>query len=217
MTEAKRSQTRRRVIKIVVVAAVVLLGLFVFSLVSGDGDDDDVAVGEEESAATTESTAPPTTEPPVGPAGQEVLDRDPPDPAPPPGELEAGALEQETLIEGEGEGAAVGDTVTVHYIGKTADGNVFDQSWERGQPFTVALGQGQVIPGWDQGLVGAKVGERRRLEIGADNAYGEQGSPPAIPPNAPLAFEVDIVAIGPGADGGGAGGGGDASSGSDSG
>lgn len=204
MTEAKRSQTKRRVIKIVVLAAVVLLGLFIFSLVSGDGDDgDDVAVSDDQSTETTPSTAPPTTEPNVGPAGQAVLDRDPPDPAPPPGELEAGALEQETLIDGEGEGAAVGDTVTVHYIGKTADGNVFDQSWERGQPFTVPLGQGQVIPGWDQGLVGAKVGERRRLEIGADNAYGAQGTPDgAIPPNAPLAFEVDIVAISPGADAG---------------
>jgi FKBP-type peptidyl-prolyl cis-trans isomerase len=200
MTQAKRRHTRRRVIQVIVLAAVVLLGLFIFSLVSGDDDGDEVAVGEDETSDTSASTT--TTSLELSPVGEEVLERDPPDPEPPPEDLEAGALETETLIEGQGEGAAAGDTVTVHYIGKTADGNVFDQSWERGEPFTLPgpLGQGSVIAGWDQGLIGAQEGERLRLDIGADNAYGETGSPPAIPPNAPLAFVVDVVDIAPGAE-----------------
>ena len=101
-----------------------------------------------------------------------------------------------TLIEGEGEGAAVGDVLTVHYVGVLADGTEFDQSWSRGQPFVVEnLGQAAVIPGWNEGLVGAKIGERRRLEIGSDKAYGAAGSPPQIPANAPLAFEIDVVDV----------------------
>jgi peptidylprolyl isomerase len=105
-------------------------------------------------------------------------------------------VEVTTLIQGEGEGAAAGDTVTVHYVGVLSDGTEFDESWSRGQPFPVEnLGQASVIPGWNEGLVGAKIGERRRLEIGANKAYGAAGNPPTIPANAPLAFEIDVVDI----------------------
>jgi FKBP-type peptidyl-prolyl cis-trans isomerase len=81
-------------------------------------------------------------------------------------------------------------------VGVLSDGTEFDQSWARGQPFPVEnLGQASVNPGWNEGLVGAKIGERRRLEIGANKAYGAAGNPPSIPANAPLAFEIDVVDI----------------------
>jgi len=126
---------------------------------------------------------------------EQVLARDVPQPAPPPGDTPADALLAEVLIEGEGEPAAAGNTVVVHYVGALDDGSVFDQSWARGETFPVTLGQGQVIAGWDRGLVGARLGERRRLVIGSDNAYGTRGAGGVIPPNAPLAFEVDVVDI----------------------
>ncbi|HZA86120.1 MAG TPA: FKBP-type peptidyl-prolyl cis-trans isomerase, partial [Acidimicrobiales bacterium] len=91
--------------------------------------------------------------------------------------------------------------VTVHYVGVLPDGTQFDESWSGGQTFDVApLGQAQVIDGWNEGLVGATIGERRRLVLGSDKAYGAAGSPDgAIPPDSPLVFEIDIVDIKPAA------------------
>ena len=89
--------------------------------------------------------------------------------------------------------------MTVHYVGVLADGTEFDQSWERGRPSPSApSGRPPSSTGWNEGLIRAKIGERRRLVLGSDKAYGEQGSPPAIPAGAPLAFEIDIVDIQPG-------------------
>jgi cyclophilin family peptidyl-prolyl cis-trans isomerase/FKBP-type peptidyl-prolyl cis-trans isomerase len=100
------------------------------------------------------------------------------------------------LVEGEGEAAEEGDTVTVDYVGvRSADGTEFDNSYDRGQPFTVTLGAGQVIPGWDQGLVGVKVGGRRQLDIPADLAYGDSGAGGVIQPGDALTFVVDVVDI----------------------
>ncbi len=108
------------------------------------------------------------------------------------------ALKAETLIEGSGAPIKTGQQATVNYVGvlyKT--GKEFDTSWGKGkQPFQFALGSGQVIPGWDQGVLGMKVGERRRLTIPADLAYGAQGSPPKIGPNEPLIFDIDLKKIG---------------------
>jgi peptidylprolyl isomerase len=72
-------------------------------------------------------------------------------------------------------------------------GKEFDASWKRSEPFTFTLGQGKVIPGWDQGVPGMKIGGRRELIIPAALAYGANGSPPTIPPNAPLVFVVDLL------------------------
>jgi cyclophilin family peptidyl-prolyl cis-trans isomerase/FKBP-type peptidyl-prolyl cis-trans isomerase len=100
------------------------------------------------------------------------------------------------LLEGEGEAAAEGDTVEVHYVGVlSADGTEFDNSYDRGATFPVVLGSGGVIPGWDQGLVGVKAGGRRQLDIPSDLAYGATGSPPAIGPDAAISFIVDVVSI----------------------
>lgn len=105
-------------------------------------------------------------------------------------------LEAKDLIEGSGAVAKRGDLVTVHYVGVDyQSGEEFDASWDRGQPFPFQLGGGQVIPGWDQGLVGMRVGGRRELIIPPDLAYGPAGSPPAIAPNATLIFVFDLLAV----------------------
>ncbi|KAI8523303.1 hypothetical protein RHMOL_Rhmol13G0062900 [Rhododendron molle] len=88
-----------------------------------------------------------------------------------------------------------GDTIKVHYRGKLIDGTVFDSSFERGDPIEFELGSGQVIKGWDQGLLGMCVGEKRKLKIPAKLGYGEQGSPPTIPGGATLIFDTELVAV----------------------
>jgi peptidylprolyl isomerase len=97
---------------------------------------------------------------------------------------------------GTGATAKAGDMVTVNYIGALPDGTVFDASAKHGQAFSFTLGGGQVIPGWDKGLVGMKVGGKRQLIIPPDMAYGSRGAGSIIPPNATLLFEVELVKIG---------------------
>ncbi len=104
-------------------------------------------------------------------------------------------LQIQILQEGEGKGAQAGDTVTVNYTGTLSDGTQFDSSLDHGVPFIFELGTGKVIPGWDQGLLGMKVGEKRHLIIPPDLAYGSQGVPPVIPPNATLIFDVEMLGI----------------------
>ena len=97
------------------------------------------------------------------------------------------------IVEGDGDIVEAGDTITVHYVGVlTADGTEFDNSWDVGQTFDLVIGVGQVIPGWDQGLLGMRQGGRRQLDIPADLAYGDQGGGP-IPPGAALTFVVDVL------------------------
>nr|GEZ00370.1 peptidyl-prolyl cis-trans isomerase FKBP15-1-like [Tanacetum cinerariifolium] len=88
-----------------------------------------------------------------------------------------------------------GDRIKVHYRGKLTDGTVFDSSFERGDPIEFELGSGQVIKGWDQGILGMCVGEKRKLKIPAKLGYGEQGSPPTIPGGATLIFDTELVAV----------------------
>ncbi|HZU60912.1 MAG TPA: FKBP-type peptidyl-prolyl cis-trans isomerase [Solirubrobacteraceae bacterium] len=102
------------------------------------------------------------------------------------------------LITGTGKVAQPGSTVTVNYVGVLyRGGKEFDSSWSRHQPFTIALktGVGGVIPGWVQGIAGMKVGGRRELIIPPSLGYGKKGSPPTIPPNAPLIFVVDLLSV----------------------
>ncbi|KAJ0113621.1 hypothetical protein Patl1_01518 [Pistacia atlantica] len=88
-----------------------------------------------------------------------------------------------------------GDRVKVHYRGKLTDGTVFDSSFERGDPIEFELGSGQVIKGWDQGLLGMCVGEKRKLKIPSKMGYGDHGSPPKIPGGATLIFDTELVAV----------------------
>ncbi len=96
---------------------------------------------------------------------------------------------------GTGEVAKSGQRATLHYIGKLEDGSVFDSSRERGEPFSFTLGAGQVIQGWEQGVLGMQIGEVRILNIPPHLGYGERGAGGSIPPNARLIFEVELLSL----------------------
>jgi hypothetical protein len=104
-------------------------------------------------------------------------------------------LDIKDLTAGKGVAAAAGDKVTVHYVGTLMDGKEFDSSRKHDKPFDFVLGKGQVIKGWDQGVAGMKVGGKRKLTVPPSLAYGARGSPPVIPPNATLQFEVELLSI----------------------
>jgi peptidylprolyl isomerase len=155
----------------ILIGALALLGVLVaVALLAGGGDGDD-------GPAIAEPTAQkPTVEIPDDPAPSE--------------------LQIEDLVEGEGDGAEAGDRLSVQYVGVLyRGGREFDSNWGSGQPFELQLGAGSVIPGWDQGLEGMKVGGTRKLTIPSDLAYGEAGSPPTIPPNSTLVFVVELTGI----------------------
>ena len=135
-------------------------------------------VGATATTATTPASGPlskePKVTPPAGAAPTKLVIRN--------------------LITGTGAEAKSGQTVSVNYVGALFHGGkVFDASWKRNEPFTFTLGKGQVIPGWEQGVPGMKVGGRRELIVPAELAYGAKGSPPSIPPNAPLVFVIDLL------------------------
>jgi FKBP-type peptidyl-prolyl cis-trans isomerase FkpA len=101
----------------------------------------------------------------------------------------------EKITNGTGAIPKSGDTVTVHYTGWLTDGTKFDSSVDRNDPFAFVLGAGQVIRGWDEGVAKLKVGDKAKLTIPPEMAYGREGYPGAIPPNATLIFEVELLSI----------------------
>ncbi len=100
----------------------------------------------------------------------------------------------EDLVKGKGAEAVRGKTVEVHYTGWLADGTRFDSS-VGGQPFSFRIGAGEVIDGWDRGVLGMKVGGKRKLTLPPELGYGAKGAPPEIPPNATLVFEIELLAV----------------------
>jgi len=108
---------------------------------------------------------------------------------------EINGMKLEILQEGTGDAAATGDTVTVDYVGTLENGTKFDSSIDRGEPFSFTLGENRVIQGWELGVLGMKVGEKRKLTIPADLAYGNQAVGGVIPANATLVFEVELLGI----------------------
>jgi len=154
---------------------------------------------KDETAATPTKTAKPTATATAAPVGKVkvtgALGAKPkvvisPINATPPAKLKI-----KDLAKGHGKAAKAGETVTVQYDGVLYEnGTEFDASWNRHQPFSFPLGAGQVIPGWDKGVVGMKVGGRRVLTIPPELGYGPQGSGP-IPPNSTLVFVVDMLKI----------------------
>jgi FKBP-type peptidyl-prolyl cis-trans isomerase len=120
----------------------------------------------------TPAEPPPRTEPP-GPTG----------------------LLSEDVVVGKGRAAATGDTVSVHYTGTLMNGTKFDSSRDRNTPFEFKLGAGAVIKGWDQGVVGMRVGGKRKLTIPSSLAYGAKGHPPTIPADSPLKFDIELLSI----------------------
>ena len=102
-----------------------------------------------------------------------------------------------TIVVGDGDEATAGRKVTVHYAGVAfSTGEEFDASWNRNQPFEFKLGKGQVIPGWDAGVQGMRVGGRRKLTIPSAMAYGARGAGGVIAPHEPLVFVVDLLSVG---------------------
>jgi peptidylprolyl isomerase/FKBP-type peptidyl-prolyl cis-trans isomerase FkpA len=106
------------------------------------------------------------------------------------------SLQIEDLVVGTGAEAVGGQNVTVHYTGWLTDGTQFDSSLDRGEPFVFPLGGGRVIQGWDQGVAGMKIGGKRKLTIPPELGYGARGAGGAIPPNATLVFEVELLEVG---------------------
>lgn len=102
---------------------------------------------------------------------------------------------KEVLRPGSGEAAKNGDTVVVHYTGTLLDGTKFDSSLDRGQPFSFVLGSGQVIQGWEQGILGMQAGEKAKLSIPPKLAYGDKAVGGVIPANSTLIFEVELLEI----------------------
>jgi peptidylprolyl isomerase len=136
------------------------------------------ASGTSTAAAKTPTSGPlskePHITPPSGPAPTKLVTKE--------------------IVKGTGAEAKTGSAVAVNYVGALyKTGKVFDASWKRNEPFTFTLGKGQVIPGWEQGVIGMKVGGRRELIIPSALGYGPKGSPPSIPPNETLIFIVDLL------------------------
>jgi peptidylprolyl isomerase len=167
----------------------------------GDNSSTTEQATQTQTAATTQPQAPKTEAPKakkVRPtAGEANLHKKPKVPkgkGSPPSKLVA-----QDLVVGKGTEAKSGSSVSVQYVGVLFDdGKQFDASWNGnrpGQAFEFALGAGQVIPGWDQGVAGMKVGGRRKLIIPPDLAYGAQGFPPKIPANATLIFDIDLEKV----------------------
>ena len=163
-------------------------------LIAGCGSSGSSTIGinnqnkADETLAKSSGAASTTAKTPTsGPLSQEPKVTPPAGPAPT-------ALVSKDIITGTGAEAKAGSSVAVNYVGALYKGGAqFDASWKRGEPFVFTLGRGAVIAGWDQGVPGMKVGGRRELIIPAALAYGAKGSPPKIPPNAPLVFVIDLL------------------------
>jgi peptidylprolyl isomerase len=166
---------------------VTLLALAAALPASGCGGDDDSGSADAEQPTDTAAEARATLE---DTSVKPVIER--PSGSPP------RRLEKEDIVKGKGRTAKPGDRITVQYVGVSfSTGDEFDASWNSGQPFTFFLGAGEVIPGWDRGIVGMREGGRRKLTIPPELAYGAEGSPPDIAPNETLVFVVDLVKVSP--------------------
>jgi peptidylprolyl isomerase len=167
--------------------AVLVVVVAVFVAVRGGDDGDDTATPTPTASASSPATDP--NFPPLPPGADPAL-ATPPTASKGAGELTK--LTVKTLVKGAGAATRAGQRITVNYLGVSyRTGEKFDASWDRGQVFPFTVGQGEVIPGWDQGLVGVPVGSRVQLDIPANLAYGD--NPTGGQPAGPLRFIVDVL------------------------
>ena len=168
--------------------------VFVLGIAACGGDDDQSSDGGGSADTVKQDTATASTSP--AEAEKELEDTSKRPVIPKPTGAPPRRLVKEDIVKGKGPGAKPGDVVVVNYVGMNfSNGQEFDASWDRGQPFPVQLGAHEVIEGWERGLIGIKKGGRRKLTIPPELGYGPQGSPPAIPPNETLVFVIDAVSI----------------------
>lgn len=130
----------------------------------------------------------------LAPTATPVFSPEPTESANNPIQYDNGLVVQDVVV-GDGATAESGDTLSAHYVGKLENGTVFDESYGRGQPLQFVLGSGQLIRGWELGLVGMKEGGKRQLVIPSELGYGERGAGGVIPPNATLLFEIELVSV----------------------
>ena len=161
------------------IALIALCSVLAFAGCGSSNDSSSESSGSGAAETTSESSAEKTKPKVTVPTGA------------PPKELEIKELE-----EGSGAEAKSGDEITVQYVGVNyKNGKEFDSSWSRNEPLPLTLGAGSVIPGWEQGIEGMKVGGRRELVIPPELAYGEAGYPPSIAPNETLVFVIDLLEV----------------------
>jgi peptidylprolyl isomerase len=172
-----------------------LLVLSALGLAACGGDDEDSSSGGSADAAQEESPAPEADTGTETEAPPDLTDMSV-EPVVEPTGVPPRRLVKEDIVKGSGPGAKPGDTVIVNYVGVSfSTGEKFDSSWDTGQAFPVRLGAGDVIEGWEKGLIGIRRGGRRELTIPPEQAYGAQGAPPAIGPNETLVFVIDALEI----------------------
>jgi peptidylprolyl isomerase len=173
-----------------VLTLIAVVAVFALAACGGDDDSSDSDGSGSADTATQETQTSPAQ------AEEELKDTSKRPVIPKPTGSPPRRLVKEDIVKGRGPGAKPGDVVVVNYVGMNfSNGQEFDASWNRGEPFPVQLGAGNVIPGWEKGLIGIKKGGRRKLTIPPELGYGPEGSPPAIPPNETLIFVIDVVSI----------------------
>lgn len=175
---------KRIIILVAIIVAVILVFVLLQKDISAPADTNQIGIQSEKSEIATDKSA--EKNPNQSVQAQKINKND---------NNKTMELEIKTTQEGTGERQVkTGDTISVHYTGKLTDGTKFDSSVDRGVPFEFTVGQGMVIQGWEQGFLGAKVGEKRTLTIPAEMGYGSRAVG-SIPANSTLIFDVELVAI----------------------
>lgn len=182
--EVQRQQRRRRLRLTAVFAVLLVIVLVLVSVVGGDDEDDK----DKQAKGSTTTSTPSTTAPSTTPTSAKPE-------APAAGKGPVTELVIEDIKVGEGDVIEKGDTIVAHYLGATyADGKEFQASWDAGQTFETAIGVGDVIKGWDEGIPGMRVGGRRKLIIPAADAYGDEDTGDGRP-HGDLVFIIDVYAV----------------------
>jgi len=181
-----------------IVVLVVVIGVYLIA--TAPGPKSPVAPGSDQIAfdtpvATASTKISPVSTPIATPSPKKVASPLSISPSVTPQVTIMNGLKIEDLSVGTGPEVKSGDTISINYLGTLLDGKKFDSSYDRGQPFETQIGVGQVIKGWDLGVVGMKVGGKRRLTIPPELGYGSRGAGNVIPPDATLVFEVELMGI----------------------